>query len=117
MKRVMIFVAALVMLGSPIANAATANITAKVNRVLIADEGKFGGCMVALSTSVNASLPNCPGNWVSFSCSGVFVGKDVAYRMLDMAQMAKALDKNILVTVDDTKKHNGFCYASRIDIM
>jgi hypothetical protein len=117
MKRVMIFAAVLAMLGSPISNAATANITAKVNRVLIADQGKFGGCMVALSVSVNATLPNCPGNWVSFSCSGDFTTKDVAFRMLDMAQMAKALNKNVLVTVDDTKKHNGFCYGSRVDIM
>jgi hypothetical protein len=36
--------------------------------------------------------------------------------MFDSAQMAYALGKKVFIEVDDTKKHNGFCYASRIDV-
>ena len=116
MKRKMIFIAVLVMLASPVANATSAFVSGKVLRILVADEGRYGGCMAKLNTTIAATLPNCPGRWVTFSCSGDFTTKDVAFRMLDMAQMAKALDKTLIVQVDDTKKHNGFCYASRTDI-
>jgi len=117
MKRIMIFVAVLALLSSPVANADTAMISAKVKRVLLTGNGQYGGCMVLLTTSVNASLPNCPGSWVSLSCTGDFSPKDSAYRMLDVAQMAKALNSTIYVFVDDTKKHNGYCYSNRIDIL
>jgi len=59
---------------------------------------------------------DCPNQWVSFSCTGTFTTKDIAYRMFDSAQMAYALGKEVFIEVDDTKKHNGFCYASRIDV-
>jgi hypothetical protein len=56
-------------------------------------------------------------SWLSLSCSGTFTTKDVAYRMLDSAQMAYALGRPVLIQVDDTKKRNGYCYASRIDAL
>jgi len=117
MKRVMIFIAVLVMLGSPVANATKANFTANVTRTLIADDGKYGGCMVMLDTSIQAQLPECPStNWVTLSCSGDFSAKDIAYRKFDSAQMAKALKVKISLRVDDLRKHNGFCYAERLDV-
>ena len=68
-----------------------------------------------LISSANATL-NCPSNWVTFSCSGTYNPKDIAYRKVDLAQMAKATGRPVTVLIDDTKKHNGFCYAWRLDI-
>jgi len=99
------------------ASATTAFVSGAVNRVLVADEGRWGECMVQLNTPLaNAGL-NCPGNWVTFSCSGVFTDKANAFRMYELAQMAYTLGKTVAVQVVDTKKHNGFCFGSRIDLI
>ena len=59
---------------------------------------------------------NCQGQWVSFSCSGDFTGKDVAQRNFDMAQIALLTKVNVRIYADDTKKHNGVCFVRRIDL-
>ena len=59
---------------------------------------------------------DCKTNWVSFSCSGDFTSKDVGYRMFDSALTAFVLGNRVMLEVDDTKKHNGYCYAGRVDI-
>ncbi len=64
----------------------------------------------------NYSL-DCPGNWVTFSCSGDFSNKDAAYKMFDVAQLAYALDREVVVSVDDLKKHNSYCFAKRIYLL
>ena len=78
----------------------------------------FGGCMVYLSSAVNTAspAPNCPSNWVSLSCDGTYAAKDVASLMLDQAQLAWATKRQVLVKVDDSKLHNGYCTATRIDV-
>ena len=97
--------------------ATTVAVTANVVRTLVADQDRFGGCMAKLDQVLANSGLDCPGTWVSFSCSGTFTPKDIAYRMFDSAQMAFALGKLVSVQVDDTKKHNGHCYARRIDVL
>ena len=89
---------------------------AEIERTLVSDEGRFGGCMVRLNKELADFGLNCPSSWVSFSCSGEFTTKDVAHRMFDSAQMAFALGYRVTVLVDDTKLHNGYCYANRIDV-
>lgn len=94
-------------------------LNVRVLRTLVAANGVFGGCMALLDTPVNLATnsPNCPSNgWITFSCSATFTSQDIAYRMLDQAQLAKALGRPVTVVVDDTKKHNGFCFANRIDV-
>ena len=78
----------------------------------------FGGCMVYLSSAANAASPqpNCPDHWVSLSCDGTYAAKDVASLMLDQAQLAWATKRQVLVKVDDTKLHNGYCTATRLDV-
>ena len=117
MKRLLI-ISLIAMLGfTSLAQAATATIPAKVKTLLAADGGRWGECMALLDVSVQSYLPTCPaGNWVTFSCSGVFTTKDVANRMFDLAQMAKALNRPVSVYVDDSKKHNGYCYVNRIHL-
>ena len=98
--------------------AATMNIKATIGKTLTTTDDRFGGCMVWLSVSPSDEGMDCPtGNWVTFSCSGEHASKSSALRMFDSAQMAFALNKNVIVTVDDEKKHNNWCFASRIDVL
>ena len=96
--------------------AATERVGAFVTRLLVADEGRWGGCMVLLDRELSDFNLNCPSRWVTFSCTGDFTSKDNAYRMFDAAQMAMALGTAVDLTVDDQLKHNGYCYANRIDV-
>lgn len=96
---------------------AGAQIVATVTRTLVQPDGTFGGCMAALSVSPSSVLPSCLPNWVTFSCTGDFGDVVLAYRELDQAQLALAGDHQVVVQVDDSRKHNGYCYASRIDVL
>jgi len=73
----------------------------------------YGGCMVRLSVPINTATnsPNCPANWVAFSCDGTYATKDIAQMMLDQAQLAFTMGKSVYVVVDDTKLSNTFCTA------
>lgn len=105
-------------LASSTAWAATARIvSATVNSVLV-DAVSYGGCMASLSVSPKTLLPGCNATWVSFGCSGEG-GSDAVrgYRMLDQAQLALATNKVVAVNVDDSRKFNGYCFASRIDVI
>ena len=60
----------------------------------------------------SALFPSCPtNNFLTFSCSGVYATKADARLLLQNAQMAFALDKKIQIKVDDSKKHNGYCFS------
>jgi hypothetical protein len=85
----------------------------------VTGDTSYGGCMAALGAAVNTATnsPNCPGAWVTFSCIGTYAPKEQAFHMLDQAQLALALDKKVNVLVDDTKKHNGYCFARRISVI
>ena len=99
------------------ADAALERIEAKATRTLTTGDGRFGGCMVQLDESLADAGLNCPNsNWVTFSCTGVHTSKDEGFRMFESAQMAFALDKTLVLEVDDSKKHNGHCYARRVDV-
>ncbi len=97
--------------------AAEAVVTAQINRVLISADSTYGGCMAALSSNPQNLLPACLADWVSFSCSGHFTDAVRGFRMLDQAQLALATNKSVMVVVDDSRRHNGYCFASRIDVI
>ena len=112
--------AALVLLSaiaSPLALAGSASVVANVTRVLVIASDTFGGCMAQLSVDPQSVLPLCAKNWVTFSCTGDFTEPVRAYRMLDQAQLALAANKKVWVQVVDTSQHNGYCMASRIDVI
>jgi hypothetical protein len=96
---------------------ATATLQGKVNRVMIHTDGGFGGCMAQLSVNPNAALPACGAGWVTFSCTGDFADQVSAYRAVDEAQLALATNKNVLLVIDDSRRHNGYCFATRIDVI
>jgi hypothetical protein len=93
-------------------------ITAHVTRILVSDNGTWGGCMAFLdkviATQSNIAL-NCPSRWITFSCDGTYNSKDIAYRKLDLAQKSEVTGHRVKAYIDDRKKHNGYCYAWRLD--
>ncbi len=97
---------------APLAHSATGWMGAKVTKTVVASGGTWGGCMALLNKNIAASTGlNCPDAWVTFSCSGTYAKKDIAYRMFDSAQMAWTLKQSVVLQIDDSKKHNGFCFA------
>jgi len=106
-------------------HAVQGSLTTTVSRTLVSNGSIYGGCMASLAAAVNtatvsAGQPavNCGASgWVSFSCTGTYNSKDLAFYMLDQAQLALSLNKTVSVTVDDTKTHNGYCVATRIDVI
>lgn len=102
---------------APLAQAQIVTLpNAYVQRVLVTGDSTFGGCMAMLSVNPATYAP-CANSWVSFSCSGHFSDKDLAFRKLDQAQLALALNKAVFVQIDTSKKHNAYCYASRVDVI
>jgi hypothetical protein len=88
---------------------------ATVERVLNQSDA-YGGCMLFVDKAIADSILNCPSRWVSLSCDGTFNDRDVAARMYDTGIMAIALDMKLNIFVDDTKKHNSYCVAKRVDL-
>ena len=117
MKRFILLLMALSIAYAPASYAGTVKVKGLITKALVADEGRWGGCMVNVDVKLADKGLDCPGKSVSFSCSGVFTEKDVAYRMFDQAQMAFALERKVQIYVDDTKKHNGYCYGNRIEVL
>lgn len=114
-RTVRVLGAVLLVLSAIHTSAAVERIEAKAVRTLTTGDGRFGGCMVQLDQSLAEAGLNCT-NWVTFSCTGVHTSKDEGFRMFESAQMAFALDKTIVLEVNDEKKHNGHCYARRVDV-
>ena len=114
MKVSQLLLMALCMCFAANAYAATASVYAKITRTLLADRGRYGTCLVRLDVDLTLSGVDCPYSHVTFSCGGDFQGKDVAWRMFDTAQMAFTLDYSVYLEVDDSRKHNGYCFAPLI---
>jgi hypothetical protein len=108
--------AAWLLAGTP-AIAATDYVVGYVHSVLVNADSTFGGCMARLTVDPHSKLPACGTEWVSFDCQGNRTDPVRAYRMLDQAQLALAAGKLVLVAFDDAQLFNGYCYATRIDVM
>lgn len=82
------------------------------------DAVNYGFCMARIGKSLQAEGFDCPADpLVTFDCQGNFASKAVGTTNFSGAQLAFVTGKTIHVLVDDTKKINGFCYVSRIDIL
>lgn len=84
---------------------------------LMADSELFGRCMAKVSSSphLNSDISDCKSDWVTFDCSGDFASKDVANRSYASAQLALVTEKVVVLTVNNSRKHNGYCWAERIN--
>ena len=111
---VVVLAAVLFMTAGSLATAATGDIRSPV-RTLLIDSENFGGCLFQL-----AELPaglDCASNWVSASCSGDYNASNMGWRKFETAQLAHAMNKDILVRVDDSRRHNGQCFALRVQLL
>ena len=95
----------------------TERIEALVVRTLTTDDGRLGGCMVRLDKRLNEAGLDCPGSWVTLSCSGVHTTATEAVRMFASAQLAFSQQLTAMFEVTDEKKHSGHCYATRVDVL
>lgn len=111
--KVLVFL--LLLLPASFAAAVQAKFDTYVQRTL-SDSENYGGCMAKLADRPIEQGVDCRSVWVSFSCSGNFASKDVANRNFESAQIAMLTGAKIHVLVDDTKKHNSYCFAQRIDV-
>lgn len=93
----------------------TGYFTTTVTKILV-QEGLYGGCMAEVNPGPETALPNCASYWVTFSCSGDFNSKSNASLKLQSAQLAFISGKSISLLIEDSKKHNGYCFAQRIDV-
>tara|TARA_E500000178_G_C16694287_1_gene605160 strand:+ start:269 stop:658 length:390 start_codon:yes stop_codon:yes gene_type:complete len=114
------FMLSIFAVGQSLAEVAYVN-DAKIDQILLSSSSgtdNYGGCMIKLKSAgpnfqtPRALLPSCPtNNFLTFSCSGVYATKADARLLLQNAQMAFALDKKVQIKVDDSKKHNGYCFS------
>ena len=101
---------------SAVATAQQVRMETTITSVFV-DPVRHGNCGVLVGERIrDATGLDCNGTMVSFSCDGRFHGKDVAYRMLDLAQMAFALEYPVEIEIDDTRKAAGACVATRITV-
>ena len=111
--------AATIALGSS-AQAATDSVEGFIVKVFVHGGGEqtnYGGCMALLTESPSSKLPGCAPGWVTFSCTGDFATNQLqAYRLLDQAQMALVTRRRVKVFFTDDQRHNGYCFAHRIDV-
>jgi hypothetical protein len=114
MKKWCIWIAVLLVI--PLAQADTTWIITKVLATKVMAEPGQGGCLARLSIDLQQKLPLCKPDWVTFSCTGEYASKDIAYRMFDSAQMALALGKTVHLQITDSKTHNGFCFVRQIHV-
>ena len=87
-----------------------------VEETLVSDN--FGGCMARLNVNIRQETGlDCAGDYVTFSCTGTHIRKDLAYLMFDQANMAMVLGLKVNIKVDESRKHGGFCFANRLDVI
>ena len=110
---------ALVLLALPAAlQAAQARMTSKIVRTLASEDASYGGCMAELRDSVmEATGLDCEGKWVTFSCVGEHTSKATARRLYDSAQLAFVTGRRTTLILDDERKHDSYCFVSRIDVL
>jgi len=72
--------------------------------------------MIRVDTLPSTVLADCP-DWVTFSCSGDFNSKSQGNLKFQNAQLAMVTGKNVVLRIDNSKKHNGYCFAHRIDVI
>ena len=114
-SKVMVFAACMLFAGQLWATSAA--FVGEITKTLTVASDKFGGCMVLMDAPLANSGLNCQGKWVTFSCVGEFTSKERAQRLFESAQLAFALGMRVRLQVTDNKKHNGWCFADRVDVI
>lgn len=77
----------------------------------------YGGCMVRVSPSPNTLWAECDNTYLSLGCDSQFISKSAGTSNLAAAQLAYVSNKTLLITVETTQKHNGFCLGDTVQIV
>lgn len=115
MPRSIIFLIAVIASGPVLS--ATAKLTEVTALKTLVDNTSYGACMLKISPGPQALLPGCQKDWVTFSCSGDFNSKSIGNLKFQSAQLALVTDKKLTLTIDNSRKHNGYCFARRVDVI
>jgi hypothetical protein len=99
------------LLFAPPSEPATKSIKSPVFAVLTGE--RYGGCMILLGT-IPTNVLDCPQQWVSLDCKGVLGNRISGNNNLSVARTAMLTNSKLSVTVDDSRKISGFCYASQL---
>ena len=84
---------------------------------LLNHQTAYGYCMARLNKNPSEVGLACPDDpLVAFDCAGNFGSKTAANNIFSAAQLAFIADKSVRVTIDDSRKINGFCYVTRLDV-
>jgi len=101
------------------ATAATKKLFVNVDRVIVTDSDKYGGCLMAPLGGMNTSGTTCLGKFASLDCANVTGGdgasKADGQRRLDVAMLARITGEKVAIVLNDAKKVNGYCVAERVD--
>lgn len=95
--------------------------------VQVFSNGVGGGCMVIFSPTDaifdqigignNGAVDGqCYRGFLSLDCDGNHIGKAQSSAMFNAVQLAYVAGKRMYVEVDVTKKNNGYCVPSRLDV-
>ncbi len=85
----------------------------EAKRILV-DNKYYGQCMVNMGTPIENG---CASSWVSLDCEGKYSNKGMGDRMLNIALIANTMKKKVSLKIDTTKTFNGYCTATRIDLI
>ncbi len=88
----------------------------KIARTLSHAEGDYGGCMAQLESSNQSAI--CGGShWYSFDCKGFYISAGSGKRAYATALSAFVAEKYVDMEVDNSRKANGYCLVTRIDMV
>ena len=98
------------------ANAQTASIEGRVWQVLVSEDN-FGGCMITVEGDIQDELPSCKPWWMTLDCNGDYLESRTSEQLLEQARLAYSEKGSVRAYVDDSRRHNGYCLAYRIDLL
>ena len=99
-----------------LSSTANADLFWKSGKIVAMLSGQnYSGCMVAINKQIGN---NCPGQWVSLDCKGLFNDKDkeTGKKKFALAIAAAQTGKTVHLLVNNLHKANGYCVARRIQV-
>ena len=107
--------------------ASSQDMYVNIDKIVTYSDGSLGNCAVKIRPldsiatqagyAVGTGAGQCSQGFISFDCNGTFIAKSDSARMFNTAQLAYATGKRAFISVDNTKKLNAVCTASRIDVL
>ena len=104
------------LLFAPPSISATATIRSPIYGIMTGPT--LGGCAIQIGSIPNSTGLSCRSgdrSWVTLDCAGYFGnGRVVSHNSLDTARTALLTDSRLTITLDDSLKVGGYCYASTL---